>query len=127
MDIELSNSQKFSSSYQVVPGVLGARAAGMASTDRPFKDEEDLEGGPLVREHAASVEDSLRYRSRSSDYNGTGGGSPPLSASPAASGALPDDFLAINPVSLFGRARRSERVIFCTPYEFLCSLSVGSE
>lgn len=97
MDIELSNSQKFSSSYQVVPGVLGARAAGMASTDRPYKDEEDLEGGPLVREHAASVEDSLRYRSRSSDYNGTGGGSPPLSASPAASGALPDDFLAINP------------------------------
>ena len=96
MDIELSNSQKFSSSYQVVPGVLPA--AGMASTDSPYKDE-DLEGGPLVREHAASLEDSLRYRSRSSDYNGSGG-SPPLVASPAASGALPDDFININPVSL---------------------------
>ena len=94
MDIELSNSQKFSSSYQVVPGEF---RAGMASTDHPYKDE-DLEGGPLVREHAASVEDSLRYRSRSSDYNGAGG-SPPLAASPAASGALPDDFIAINPVS----------------------------
>ena len=92
MDIELSNSQKFSSSYQVVPGVLPA--AGMASTDK----DEDLEGGPLVREHAASLEDSLRYRSRSSDYNGSGG-SPPLAASPAASGALADDFINITPVS----------------------------
>ena len=109
MDIELSNSQKLSSSYQVVPGVLPA--VGMASTESPFKDE-DLEGGPLVREHAASVEDSLRYRSRSSDCNGSGG-SPPLAASPAASGALADDFIDINPVSwlpdraLEGQGKRS--------------------
>ena len=110
MDIELSNSQKFSSSYQVVPGEL---RAGMASTDHPYKDE-DLEGGPLVREHAASVEDSLRYRSRSSDS----GGSPPLAASPAASGALPDDFIAINPVSWSIAEVRKRSPL--RPYEFLC-------
>ena len=111
MDIELNNSQKFSSSYQVVPGEF---RAGMASTDHPYKDE-DLEGGPLVREHSASVEDSLRYRSRSSDYNGAGE-SPPLAASPATSGALPDDFIDINPVSwwIVGVGKRSP----FAPYEF---------
>ena len=90
MDIELSNSQKFSSSYQVVPGNLPRK--GMASTGEPYKD--DIEGGPLVREHAASLEDSLRYRSRSGDYNDDStGGSPPFVASPAATGA--DDFIDI--------------------------------
>ena len=109
MDIELSTSQNFSSSYQVVPGEL--RAA-MASTDHPYKDNEDLEGGPLVREHAASLEDSLRYRSRSSEYNGAGG-SPPLSASPAASGTLPDDFININPVSDRAKVRKRSPTQWC--------------
>lgn len=103
MDIELSNSQKFSSSYQVVPGKF---RAGMAATGHPYKDEEDLEGGPLVHEHAASLEDSLRYRSRSSDYNGDDR-SPPLAASPAASGALTDEFIDIKVSRSIGGQKRS--------------------
>ena len=110
MDIELSNSQQFRSSYQVVPGEFRAR---MAATRHPYKDE-DLEGGPLVREHAASVEDSLRYRSRSSDYGGDGG-SPPLAASPAASGALADEFIDIKVSRSNGVGKRSPYHCVCSP------------
>ena len=107
MDVELklSNSQNLLS-YQALPGDL---RAGMASIEQPPYSNGRDGDGEGVREHAASVEDSLRYRSRSSGYNGeTGGGeSPPLlAASPAAEGTFTDDFIDINPVSRLTRGHR---------------------
>ena len=85
MALELSNSQQFSSSYQVVRGELSRNLpVNMSSTGEP----EDPESGGLIREHGASFEDSLRYRSRSSD-----GSSPPRIISPTESGA--DAFIDI--------------------------------
>ena len=91
MDIELSESQNYSSTYQVVPGDLSKTKlqvdTKMASND--------AEGG-LISEHSA--EDRLRYRTRSGEEATS---SPPRDISPSF-GSGTDEFIDIK-VSVAGR------------------------
>ena len=91
MDIELSTSQNYSSTYQVVPGELSKKKLLVATTTAgSMASRDDIEGGGLIHDHAASVEDNLRYRTRSSEIES----SPPRPSSPStASGA--DEFIDI--------------------------------
>ena len=94
MAIELSASHHFSSSYQVVPGVLPRKLTDMETTEDQFK-AEDLEGG-LVRDHGGSVEgNGARYRSRGTEYSREPESSPPLASSPSA-----DEFIDIKVSSM---------------------------
>ena len=94
MAIELSTSQKFSSSYQVVPGDLSRANLlrnGSEMAEDSFKG--DLEGG-LIIDHTAGGESAPRFRSRGSDYSREPESSPPRTISPSGSAGA-DEFIDI--------------------------------
>lgn len=90
MALELSTSQRYTSSYEVVPGQLTTKlipVAAMAGT------EDGLEGKLIG---ADGAEERLRYRTRSSEHSKEleGESSPPRISSPSAS-VVTDEFVAI--------------------------------
>ena len=90
MAIELSQSQQYTSSYEVVPGQLTTKlipVASMAGTG------DGLEGELIG---ADGADERLRYRTRTSEYNKEleVESSPPRITSPSAS-VVADEFVAI--------------------------------